>query len=107
MFLEKRFCNSSKISGIHGHYYFILNFDGTLKMERVTGDECTDEIIINVSNSIPVANNSLLDELIPGQFILCKYETDLRIGNFREFSFENEDVLVSFMHPKITSGNFH
>ena len=75
-------------------------------MSRISGDENTDEVIICMSKS-KVDKDSPLDEFNLGQFLLCKYENDLWIGNIKELSFEYEDALVSFMHPKVPSRNFH
>ena len=62
---------------------------------------------MSVLKSRTVADNSPLEDLIHGQFLLCRYETDLWIGNVKELSFENEGVLVRFMHPKVPSRIFH
>ena len=107
MFLEKRLCDSAKISGIHSHHCFIPYSDRTPKMKRISGDASTDEVIINISKSNLVTDNSPLDKFTLGQFLLCRYKTDQWIGNVKEISFENDDVLVSFMHPKVPSKNFH
>ena len=106
-FLEKRFNNSSKFSGIRIYHCFIHNSDKT-RMQRISGDKNTDEIIMSVHKSRRAANDSDLEDLTLGQFLLCtRYETDLWIGNVKELSFENEDALVSFMHQKVPSINFH
>ena len=102
MFLKKRLCDSAKISGIRSHHCFIPYSDRTLKIKRISGDASTDEVIISISKSNLVTEKFTLE-----QFLLCRYETDLWIGNVKEISFENDDVLVSFMHPKVPSKNFH
>ena len=76
-------------------------------MRIISGDANTDEVNVGMSKSKVIASTSLLDEYILGQFILCRYETEQWVGNIKEISFENEDVLVSFMHPKVPSRNFH
>ena len=59
-------------------------------------------------SSTSLNQNSLLTTLqSTKQFLLCRNETDLWIGNVQELSFNNDDVLVSFMHPKVPSINFH
>ena len=62
---------------------------------------------MSVHKSRRAANDSDLEDLTMGQFLLCRYETDSWIGNVKELSFENEDVLVSVMHPKVPSRKFH
>ena len=72
-------------------------------MRRISGDDNTDEV-----NSISLATcSSHFDKFTLGQFVVCSYGVDRWIGNIKELSFENVDALVSFMHPKVLSNNFH
>ena len=64
--LEKRFNNSSKFSGILIHHCFIPNSDKTLRMQRISGDKNTDEIIMSVHKSRSAANDSDGMKLICG-----------------------------------------
>ena len=76
-------------------------------MLRISGDKNTDEIIMSVHKSRRAANDSDLEDLTLGQFLLSRHGTNFVDWNVQELSFENEDVLVSFMHPKVPSVNFY
>ena len=63
MFLEKCFNKSSKFSGIRIHHCFIPNSDKTLRVQRISGNKNTDEIIMSIHKSIRAANDSDLEDL--------------------------------------------
>ena len=68
-----------------------------LQVNRTSGTETKCDDLI--SPAIKVSNISQVEEYSLGQFILCRYDEDWWVGSIRDISFENEDVLVAFMHP--------
>ena len=73
-------------------------------MRRVSGNGDTGEDNIGISLG---TCSSQLDKFTFGHYVVCKYDIDRWIGKIKELSFENEDALISFMHPRIPSKNFH
>ena len=57
----------------------IIASSPVLKIRRISGDSNTDEIIVSVLKSRIVGENSPLEDLILGQFLLCRYETDVSL----------------------------
>ena len=76
-------------------------------MNRISGTETKGDYLISISLTNKVSNISQVEEYSLGQFILCRYDEDWWVRNIRDISFETQDVLVTFMHPKSPCKNFY
>ena len=107
LYLTARFKNTHKIPGIRSFHCFIPNSNKELQENRISGTETKCHDLISISPTNKVSNISQVEEYSLGQFILCRYDEDWWVGSIRDVSFENEDVLVAFMHPKSPCKNLY
>ena len=75
-------------------------------MNRTSGTETKCDDLISISPTNKVTNISRAEEYSIGQFILCRYDGDWCVGSIRDILFENEDVLVTFIHRKVRARTF-
>ena len=107
LYLTERLKNTHKIPGIRSFHCFIPNSNKGLQMNRISGTETKCDNLICISKTNKATNSSQVEEYSLGQFILCRYDEDWWVGSIRDISFENEDVLVAFMHPKSPCKNLY
>lgn len=102
---ERRFAKGHTIAGTReNHQFRPINFN-KLQVSRVSNDATAftvnafeaDEEISYISNA----------NLQPGQYVTCMYDNFWWVGNVCEVSHEEQDVLISFMHPHGSARSFH
>lgn len=102
---ESRFSKGHTIAGTRQNHQFKPINDVKIHVSRVSGDATGfDAHVFETEETISVIS---LASLQPGQYIACMYENEWWTGNVCEVSPEQQDALISFMHPYGPSRSFH
>ena len=95
--LSSRFALAQTISGTRSHHCFISVSGSELQMKRISAD--TAYTVVSSTGGAPTAANKQIppEQLQPGQYVACMYDTLWYVGCITEHSEEHNDVLVNFM----------
>ncbi len=103
--LQDRFEKSSTIPGTREHHAFIPLDSTRLQISRISGGH---SFVYDTSGHRPHVGQRAettmklivsMSDMIPGQYVACKYDEHWWLGNICETSEEEDDVRVKFMHP--------
>jgi len=109
----KRFDNAKTVTGTRNHHCYIPSHDKSLIVMRISGDDSSFVAQVlkrplpaqaQTEPSFPIVTSI---QCQPGNYIACMYDGKWWIGNIRDTSDEEGDVLVSFMHPFGPARSFH
>lgn len=103
--LESRFKGAQTLPGTRSFHNFQPQNDSqTIEARRISKDEKA-AIVFNLFN---IQENFLvkLDDLYPGCFIACVYDSFWYFGMVNEVNAEEKDVTVQFLHPRGPSPSF-
>lgn len=103
--LLSRFTNVQTLPGTRSfHNYLPIDDIGTVEARRISSDE-TAAIVFNLFNTQQIYLVKL-EDLTPGCFIGCTYDSLWYFGMVREVNIEEQDVTVQFLHPHGPSPSF-
>lgn len=102
---RQRFVIAKTVSGTRNHHCYIPSPDRTLVVMRISGDDSS--FVAHLFQVPPTpqcqaespASHVTSSQCRPGQYIACMYDGKWWVGNIRELCQEENDVMVSFMHP--------
>ena len=79
-----------------------------MRMIRISGSISygSDSYFSNVDNHIVDTNRMDFNDITPGSYYACKYDSDLYFCIVNYVSMEHGDVNVKCMHPKAPAKKF-
>lgn len=103
--LAPRFKSPSTVPGTRGNHCFIPVGPAQVEVSRVSGcqgftvDVYTGCKIVEQTQEDSPNPTMKLEDMIPGEYIICVYDRQWWIGNIKGVDHEENDVQVLFMHP--------
>lgn len=96
---ENRFRFGHTLAGTRENHYFVPIDKKSIQVRKVSRDTVSFIAHTYSTSDVSGCMNIAVQNLQPGQYVVCMYDTKWWIGNICETSSQNCDALVTFMHP--------
>lgn len=99
MKLEQRYVLSRKVPGTRSYHSFVPDKEFKMQLRRISADKFFTTCALQDVETPTVT----LDEIKPGQYYGCIYDSAWYLGIVTEVSYEHQDILLNFMKQSSTN----
>lgn len=106
---EERFRSGCTVAGTRENHHFEPINEKEIRVRRVSNDGAVFTAVVDKSARFECHQDDIIttSNLQVGQYVACVYDNKWWIGNICEISTEENDTLITFMHPQGPAQSFY